>query len=221
MQSKLAVDYRLLNKINITEKKVLNIGCAFPVDEIYFARKVAKWVAVDLSPRSIELAQGIAARELSPSLRAKIEFGVASANQLPFGDCEFEVTISFSTIDHIPGCSNRRKAIREMARVTVEGGYVIITVPNKLNYIYYSRSRKKRGENRALYGYEHCFTPIELRQMCLNAGLHPLHFASTLSLPEVDLSDSPTFQRPVLRAGLALLSPLRYFGRRMGYICEK
>lgn len=33
--SKMQTDYRLLSKINIRGKTILNIGCGYPIDEIY------------------------------------------------------------------------------------------------------------------------------------------------------------------------------------------
>ena len=55
--SKMQTDYRLLSKINIRGKTILNIGCGYPIDEIYFASKVAKWVSIDISPETIKKAR--------------------------------------------------------------------------------------------------------------------------------------------------------------------
>ncbi len=51
--SKMQADYRLLSKVNIRDKAILNIGCGYPIDEIYFASKIGKWVSVDISSESV------------------------------------------------------------------------------------------------------------------------------------------------------------------------
>lgn len=45
---------------------------------------------------------------------------------LTYPDASFDVTLSFSAIEHIPGNGDTR-AIREMARVTRPGGYVVLS----------------------------------------------------------------------------------------------
>lgn len=221
MTAKVAADHRLLNKIDLSAKSVLNIGCAFLIDEICFARKVKRWTAVDFSPQSIQSARQIIEAELPLQLAQKIQLSVADAMKLPFASGSFDVTVSFSTIDHVPGHENRQQVIAEMARVIRKGGYVIITVPNRLNYLYYSRSLKKQCDQTAGYGYEYCFTPVELKRMCVKVGLSPMFFASSFALPDVDFSLSPPYQRPLLRGAFALLGPMQFLGRRMGYLCVK
>src|SRR5687768_1806065 len=41
MYSKMRSDYTLLELVGVHNKSVLNVGCSFPVDELYYARKVA------------------------------------------------------------------------------------------------------------------------------------------------------------------------------------
>ena len=52
MYSKFRSDYTLMEFVGVEDKSVLNVGCSFPVDEIYYARKIGSWVAIDLSPQS-------------------------------------------------------------------------------------------------------------------------------------------------------------------------
>jgi len=219
--SKMKTDYKLLRKIDMADKKILNIGCSFPIDEIYFARVVAKWLAIDLSPESLTFAKQLVDTELSPQLSEKIEFQVADACQLPFGSDAFDITLSFSTIDHIPGHTKRQEVFRELARVTKKNGYVILTAPNRLNFFYYARSKKKQKTGRAAHYYEHCFTPKELRRLGVEAGLDPLCFHSTMMPLQVDMSAASPFLRFGYRTGMFFLNSFQYFGRRMGYLFVK
>lgn len=219
--SKMKTDYKLLNEIEIANKKILNIGCSFPIDEIYFARKSEKWIAIDLSPESLTFARHLIDAELSPELSERIAFQVADACELPFGSDAFDITLSFSTIDHIPGHTKRQEVVRELARVTKVNGYVIITAPNRMNFFYYARSKKKQKTGTALHYYEHCFTPRELRTLAVEVGLVPLRFLSTLSPLQVDMSAASVFHRFGYRTGMFFLNSFQQYGRRMGYLFVK
>lgn len=221
MISKMKVDYTLLNSIDINNKVILNIGCSFPMDEIYFARRIRKWIAVDLSSKIVKGASKIIRENLPYDLVRKVEFQLANANCLPFTEESFDVVISFSTLDHIPEEQNRIKAVKEMSRVTKTGGHVVITVPNKLNILYYLYSQKKQKCTKTAYFYEHCFTPREIKRIGLLAGLQPIKFASTLSLPEINLVVFPRAWEIFSKIILFFLLPLNYFGRRMGYLFLK
>ena len=142
---KVLTDYHLLSKIEIADKEILNVGCFVPMDEIQFAGTVRKWAAIDLSPGAIEVATKIVDEELPGHLAQRCTFQVANAGSLPFEDESFDITVSFSTIDHIPDGDVRKRAIEEMARVTRKAGHVIITVPNKLDlYAWYGSSKAQR-----------------------------------------------------------------------------
>jgi SAM-dependent methyltransferase len=221
MASKFQVDYRLVGMTDVRGKRVLNVGCSFPVDELYFAHKVREWVGVDLSRESVRLAATVVEHELHPELARRIHHEVQDATRLEFEDASFDVALSFSTFDHIPSSEGRQQAINELARVTRPGGCVIVTVPNRRHALYYARSRYQQRRQISLYGYEYCFAPEELRAMLVTAGLRPETFVSTFSYRQFDLSMSPAWQRPFIRAGLALPRALSYFGHRMGYLSKR
>ena len=72
MYSKLRSDYTLMEKVGMDGKSVLNVGCSFPIDEIYYARKIGHWTAIDLSPQSIEGAEQILKREVDAKAHADL-----------------------------------------------------------------------------------------------------------------------------------------------------
>lgn len=213
MLAKLLTDYMLLSSVPLEGKRVLNVGCSEPLDELWFARRVGEWVAIDLSPASIAAAREVLASELHPDLCRKVTFEEADVRALPYQDESFDVTLAFSTIDHIPAPEDRWKAFREMARVTRKGGYVVVTVPNRLDLYYYYLSRRAQKTGTAPYGYEYCFTPAELRRELVQAGLIPLSFRSIATSP----FSWPS--RILRRLHLDWLE--KYFGARMGYLAQK
>lgn len=208
--SKVKTDYALINRVGLRGEKVLNVGGYFPIDEIFFARIVKEFHSIDLSEKVIDFAKKVADAELSPALRKKLHFRVADASRLPFDDGTFDVSMSFSTLEHIPDEEKRNKAFSEMARVTKKGGHVIITVPNKMSLgCLHTLLRKKKTDEE--FGYEHWYTPGELKKIMIRNGLKPLWFASSAG----DFSGSA-----YLLTGLYnwLTSS---FGRRMGWTAIK
>lgn len=221
MATKFQVDYRLLGMIDVAGKRVLNVGCAFPVDELYFARSIKQWVGVDLSTESIRMAEEIMSRELHPQLAARIQYEVQDATRLDYADNSFDIGLSFSTFDHIPSHEKRQAAINELARVTKPGGHVVITTPNRRHWPYFARSRSQQKRQLSHYGFEYCFSPGELKKMIRVAGLEPLEFVSTLTYRKLDPQLSPVWQRPLIRLAIGAVNSLSHFGHRMGYLARK
>ena len=217
MISKMRSDYALLDKIGVENKHVLNVGCSFPVDEIYHARKVAHWTSVDISRESLKMAEAILNKELHPDLAAKFTFQYGDACDLPFNDNTFDVSVSMSTIDHLPTARARQKAVEEMARATKHGGHVIVTVPNRWDLPYAAGIRKMTREKTLHYGYAYLFSPIEIRRIGIRGGLRPIYFGSNVAPPEVWLPGYPFFVRYPAVVAFKLIRLAGYFGRRIGY----
>ncbi len=221
MYSKFRSDYTLMELVGVDGKSILNVGCSFPVDELYYARKIGRWVAIDLSPQSLDGAAEILRRELHPDLAAKFSFQEADACYLPFEDGTFDVAVSMSTFDHIPSEEARQKAVDEMARTTKPGGHVIVTVANRWNLPYAAGIRKMMREKTLHYGYAYLFSPLEIRRIGERAGLRPMAFASSISPPDVWLPGYPAVVRWPAQLEFRLHRMLGYAGRRVGYAFEK
>ncbi len=58
--SKMLCDYWLLSKISLVDKKVLNIGCFEPIDEVFWVNVVREWHALDVNEVVIQVAQRLA-----------------------------------------------------------------------------------------------------------------------------------------------------------------
>ena len=213
--SKMQTDYLLLRHGLRDGDSVLNIGCSFPIDEIAYARKVSRWVSIDINENVIQVARDVTARELSPEYASRIEYQVNDVTQLTFEDDTFDVVTAFSTLDHLPTDASRRQALREMSRVLKRGGRMIVTAPNRWNLPYTLWSRRAQRNQKADFGYEYEFSPTELAGMMKEVGLQPTLFASTLgnTLP-VKLKPTAILQK------LFRLIPTR-LGKRMGYLAEK
>jgi SAM-dependent methyltransferase len=207
---KAIVDWDLLTSAEIKNKKVLNVGCFEPIDELHWAGLVGDWTAIDLSPTSIDVARRIVAAELHPDLVKKLRFEVMDAQQLSFPPDSFDVVVSFSVIDHIPDPSVRQRSINEMARVVKPGGHVIITVPNRYSYYHLLYNRNVRRGVTLDVGFQYFYSKGELRRSLREAGLRPQRFTSDFK----NVGDFPKLVR-------GLLMPFSLFGDRMGYLAIK
>jgi ubiquinone/menaquinone biosynthesis C-methylase UbiE len=89
-------------------------------------------LGVDLARDMIEEA-----RRINRVLEYGISFRVADATHLPFGDGEFDGAIfGFNGLMTIPLRENRRKALREIRRVTRPGGWFAFTTHDRASAKY-------------------------------------------------------------------------------------
>ena len=207
---KAVVDWDLMQTAGIVGKKVLNVGCFEPIDELLWAPSAAEWTAIDLTPQAIDTARRMVDKHLAPDIARRIRLLVMDAQRLEFPDNSFDIAVSFSVFDHIPDPEVRRRAIREMTRVVKPGGHVVITVPNRHSYYRFMYERNVRRGLQLDVGYQYFYSRTELKHELLDSGLRIVRFTSDLK----NVGDLPKFVR-------ALLMPLLPFGDRMGYLAQK
>jgi len=210
--SKMMTDYRLLMAVPLTDKSVLNVGFAEPMDELIFAERCKQWTAIDLHKETVEKAQNWLTNKLADSVLERMDFIQCDATAMLFDDETFDVVFSFSVIDHIPSHQAREKAIAEMARVCKTGGHVIITVPNRWNIPYALWSKKQQKDNSAFFGYEYQFSPLELKKLMKKYHLCEKQFASNFMF--TPLAWLPSWLQWID-------APFKYLGYRCGYLSEK
>lgn len=112
-------------------KDVLEIGCGIGTDGFEFAKNGARYVGVDLTPNSINLA-----KERFELFNVKGEFKVVNAEErLPFLDNSFDHVYSFGVIHHSP---NSQGIVDEMYRILRPGGNFTVMLYNKSSINYYA-----------------------------------------------------------------------------------
>jgi SAM-dependent methyltransferase len=111
-------------------KDVLEIGCSIATDGLEFARNGARYVGVDLTPRSIALA-----KERFNLFGVPGRFEVANAEEcLPFPDNSYDHVYSFGVIHHSPA---PERIVREIYRVLRPGGTLTAMLYNRSSINYY------------------------------------------------------------------------------------
>jgi SAM-dependent methyltransferase len=77
---------------------------------------------VDVDPQTVEHARA----------RYDAEFVVGDVAELPFAEDSFDLLVSFETIEHV---ADARRALAEFRRVLVPNGILLVSTPNKDQYL--------------------------------------------------------------------------------------
>jgi len=98
---------------------VLDVGCGVGATACYLAKAYGCRVAgVDLRASMVALSEERARRE---GVEEQVQFRVADAQDLPFGEAQFDVVLCESVATFV---ADKAQVARELARVTRPGGYV-------------------------------------------------------------------------------------------------
>jgi O-antigen/teichoic acid export membrane protein/ubiquinone/menaquinone biosynthesis C-methylase UbiE len=210
--SKALCDWAPLYDVDMKNAHVLNIGCGEPIDELYFSEHVGSWTSIDINPRIVDGARNIFLSLASPVISRKVRFAVTDARCLAFPAATFDMVVSYSTIEHIPGEEGRQDAYGEIRRVLKLGGIAVITVPNRFSSF---RFTHKRNVSAGVldYGYAHLYSVREFRQCLERAKLVPVRFTADLLGAISLLSYCPPWLYQVFR-------PIGYLSDRIGYVCR-
>ena len=106
----------------LSPRRVLEVGCGWGELAEWIARDTgAEVVAVDLSPRMVELARerGVDAR-------------VADVQELPFADGEFDLVVAAWMLYHVPDLD---RGLGELARVLRPGGRLVAVTNSRFHLI--------------------------------------------------------------------------------------
>ncbi|MHB8992044.1 MAG: class I SAM-dependent methyltransferase [Chloroflexota bacterium] len=104
--------------VSLQDQRILDVGCGLGMYVEKFRRYSGEVYGVDIDQEKVEMAQ-----KRLPNI------SLAPAEDLPFKDRSFDVTLLHEVIEHV---IDDRRAIGEAVRCTDVGGHVIIYAPNRL-----------------------------------------------------------------------------------------
>jgi ubiquinone/menaquinone biosynthesis C-methylase UbiE len=111
---------------DLAGKRVLDMGAGLGAFSRYVAQQgAAEVVAGDLSTTAVDYANRVVLADV-PNASAV----VADAMAIPFPDESFDVTMCFSTLEHV---IDTKTALAELVRVTRPGGELLFVIPNYLS----------------------------------------------------------------------------------------
>lgn len=117
--------YALASEL-IRGKSVLDLACGEGYGSFMLSEFAKSVLGVDISSDAISHAQ-----KKYGSKSSNLVFKVGSASSLPLGDKEFDVVISFETIEHL---HEQGAMLSEIRRVLKPNGILLISSPNKPIY---------------------------------------------------------------------------------------
>ena len=138
-------------------ERLLDVGCNWGRWTITAARKGYKAVGIDPS-----LDSCLAGKRIAKQLGAEALFVVADARFLPFVDDAFDLGFSYGVLQHLKKI-NVNISFDEMARVTKDGGEIVVQMPNKYGIrCFYHQAKRGFSEEAKEGGEVFYWTPAEL-----------------------------------------------------------
>ena len=125
-----------IKELKNNELKILDVACGTGrfVQDLFKTKKEIEYHGIDTSKAML--------KKLKDRMKGKlINLYCQDASKLPFKDKTFDISYSFHLLWHIEK-SDQIKIIKEMMRVTKDGGIIIIDAYNK--DFFYDKIRKKR-----------------------------------------------------------------------------
>jgi ubiquinone/menaquinone biosynthesis C-methylase UbiE len=178
---------------------LLDIGCNWGRWSIAAARAGYRVVGIDPSFEAVAAARRIAHR-----LEVPVEYVVADARALPFGDGTFDTVFSYSVLQHFAK-PDARAAVAEMARVLRAGGTSWIQMANARG-LRNLQQRARRGFREGDAFEVRYWTPRELKQTFAQIGPTRLladgFFTLNGQVDDVDLL--PARYRAIVRGSVLL-----------------
>jgi len=118
---------RFVNKRDVKNKIMLNIGCGYGWFENWaIASKVKHITGIEIDEPSLKSAKQLQSQHAS--------FKVGSAIKIPFKDNSFDTVVSWEVLEHIPK-NTENKMFAEVARVLKKGGTFYLSTPHQ-NFFY-------------------------------------------------------------------------------------
>jgi ubiquinone/menaquinone biosynthesis C-methylase UbiE len=149
-------------------RRVLEVGCGAGDLAVALARRGARVAAVDFSAHAVRIA-----RDKARALGAAPALLVADAQRLPFADASFDAIVSCECLEHVP---DPRALLRELARLLVPGGTLLLTTESYANAMLLLWARawltgRRFDSGAGLQPIEHFFLFFRVRAWIERAGL--------------------------------------------------
>src|SRR4051794_13720788 len=147
--------------------RVLDVSTGGGHTALAFAPHVRKVIATDLTPEMLAAAE----KHARAQGITNIEYRVADAEALPFGEAEFDLVTNRIALHHYP---DARKAIAEMTRVLKPGGLLAlvdnVVPPDRQIGGYINAFEKLRDPS-----HHWCYPVVRLETYLTDAGLNVEH----------------------------------------------
>lgn len=153
MTGRLEACIRMVEKVGVKGKNILDIGCSYPWFIEYALKQGAK------SAFGVEPDKGKVKAAQKQVPKAKIKQGYAA--ELDFATSSMNLVTLFDVIEHVPA-NTELKVFSEINRVLTKGGHLIISTP-------YSHLVAKLTDPAWYFGHRH-YSESQLSEMLKKTG---------------------------------------------------
>ena len=113
--------------------RILDVGCGDGTAEVMLGRLQISQLALFSVDREVENARDTAQAGSAHNIRLNV--AAADALRLPFADACFDSTFCVAVLQHVP---DLQAAVRELSRVTVPGGRIVLVEPDNAARYWFS-----------------------------------------------------------------------------------
>lgn len=165
---------KLLKKHEIKKGKILEIGCGNGRDSLFFACSGFNITGIDVAPEAISLCNKKRADSVKKqiTIKSKIKFLVADAENLPFEDKSFVAAYSIAVLHS----TDLEKSLKELARVIKKNGLALIHVYEKTIFLPSNKIKK-------------IFSPEKIKNILAKLPFHILEFKSGVTTKKIDYDE--------------------------------
>ena len=129
----------------------------------------------------------------------KIKLEIGNAENLKFGDDEFDIVVACAVIEHV---DDPNKMLAECFRVLRKGGILIITTPNPIHDKIATRLQYFKEEN-----HVDVFNLKRLRKLLTTNNFHTLVAKNFMFFPFFKIPGEDHIETFILFVGLAIIMP--------------
>ncbi len=157
---------QIIKNLNLSDRKVLEIGCGPGLDTLLLAKEARKVIGIDITENSIRLASEKIKRLNCPN----IDLILADAEELPIKENSIDVVYSYGVLDHTPDIT---AAFEGIYKVLKSDGYGAVMMYRK--YTIQSTIVSLIRSLKSFYGEYKLSAPKELNPTKGTAILELLH----------------------------------------------
>jgi SAM-dependent methyltransferase len=136
------------------EATVVDVGCGLGASRLYLPPR-SRFIGVEVSSRTLELARRLHGETV-------VDFRRGGFPNLPVDSQSCDLTLCLEVLEHV---EDDRQAVAELARVTKQGGHLLVSVPRTYYWPAY----------RTLIGHYRHYTPSSLGALLAGGGFEVVY----------------------------------------------
>lgn len=106
---------------------ILDAGCGYGFTSVFLARYGFRVAAIDRSAARMSFA-----KKLARFMKVSVSYTQSTLEKLPYQKNSFDLCVSLEVLEHV---ASPLEVLRELARVTKNDGYLILSIPETISNV--------------------------------------------------------------------------------------